>query len=187
MELLTTRFGNENPKESESFKQELQLREKYIKEAQRPVLRAHALNEKAWLLATFGVDLSDAEAVAREGMNLYGQSGIADISNIQDTLAYILMQMNRLEEAETLLSEAAKSNDEDVLFHYGLALWMRGSSQKASTYISRSLAQNYSPSHELYLLRGRIPESGEIFKLIELAGRNIPRPPAKRCPSAPPS
>jgi uncharacterized protein YjbI with pentapeptide repeats len=185
-ELLTKQSANKNPKETKSFKQELKLVDEM--DTSNPAMRARALNERAWTLATFGVDLPDAEHAVREALDIYSansQSALSprDVPNARDTLAYILMQKRELAEAERLLSDAVRNNNHDasILFRYALTLWMQGSEQQAQIYLIRSIAQNYSPGHELYVLRGRIPDGAE--EAIE-AARGIRHTPAK--PPCPP-
>jgi energy-coupling factor transporter ATP-binding protein EcfA2 len=163
-ELLTKQSASKDPKETKSFKQELRS----VDEMASPGLPAQALNERAWTLATFGVDLAEAERAVREALRMYranSQSVLSprDIPNAQDTLAYILMQKGELAEAENLLSEAVRDNSQDdsIVFRYALTLWMQGREQQAQVYLMKSLAQGYSPSHELYVLRGRIPDALE--------------------------
>jgi tetratricopeptide (TPR) repeat protein len=126
------------------------------------------LNEKAWTLATFGVDLNDAEDLVREALKIYGDNGNSvinerEVASTQDTLAYILMQKGKWAEAESLLSGAlrATQEDESVLFRYAVTLWMQGNEQQALIQLTKSIARNYSPSHELFVLRNRIPASLE--------------------------
>ena len=189
-ELLTKQSSNKDPKETKSFKQELKLVEEM--DTSNPAQRARALNERAWTLATFGVDLLDAERAVREALDIYSansQSVLSarDIPNAHDTLAYILMQKGELAEAERLLSDAVAENDQDdgILFRYALTLWMEGREQQAQIYLMKSIARYYSPGHELYVLRGRIPEGVE--SAIEAAGsiRQQHTAPKPRCP--PPS
>ena len=51
--------------------------------SQGPVQRAQMLNEKAWALATFGVDLNDAEDFAREALKIHGGNGNSAIKNVR--------------------------------------------------------------------------------------------------------
>jgi hypothetical protein len=48
-------------------------------------------------------------------------------------------------------------DEEDIFFRYALTLWMQGKEEGARFYLTKSFEQNYSPSHELYLLRKQIP------------------------------
>jgi uncharacterized protein YjbI with pentapeptide repeats len=189
-ELLTKQSDNKDPKATKSFKQEMKVVDEM--ESQNPGLRAQALNERAWTLATFGVDLDQAERVVREALDIYSvNSGsilnARNIPNTKDTLAYILMQKGDLAEAERLLSEALRANSEDdsILFRYALTLWMEGNEQKAQPYLMRSIARNYRPGHELYVLRDRIP--GGVQAAIEAASgiRQERTRPKRPCP--PPS
>jgi hypothetical protein len=184
-ELLTKQSANKDPKETKSFKQELKSVDEM--DTSNPAMRARALNERAWTLATFGVDLPDAERAVREALDIYGansQSALSprDVPNALDTLAYILMQKRELAEAERLLSDAARNNnnqDASILFRYALTLWMQGSEQQAQIYLVRSIAQNYSPGHELYVLRGRIPDGVEAAIDVASGIRQQHKPP---CP-----
>jgi uncharacterized protein YjbI with pentapeptide repeats len=191
-ELLTQQSANKDLKETKNFKQELKQRDDDLMQASNPVSRARALNERAWTLATFGVDLADAEGAVREALDIYNANRQSvprprDVPNAQDTLAYILMQKGDLMEAEKLLSDAVRDDDNDsILFRYALTLWMQGNVQPAQVYLMKSIARNYFPSHELYLLRGRIPDALE--EVVEAAsGNRQQRTPAKPCPSPPPS
>jgi tetratricopeptide (TPR) repeat protein len=159
-ELLTKQTANTDPKTMKSFKDDL-------KSADEMPSQGKMLNEKAWTLATFGVDLNDAEDLAREALKIYGGNGNSvinerEVANTQDTLAYILMQKGKWAEAERSLSDAMRANqDEGVLFRYAVTLWMQGSEQQALIHLTKSIARNYSPSHELYVLRNLIPASLE--------------------------
>jgi tetratricopeptide (TPR) repeat protein len=165
-ELLNKQTANIDPKTMKSFKDELKSVDEMP--SQGPVQRAQVLNEKAWTLATFGVDLNDAEDLVREALKIYGDNGNSVINeravaNTQDTLAYILMQKGKWAEAESLLSGAlpATQEDESVFFRYAVTLWMQGNQQQALIQLTKSIALNYSPSHELFVLRNRIPASLE--------------------------
>jgi tetratricopeptide (TPR) repeat protein len=164
-ELLIKQTANIDPKTMKSFRDELKAVDV---PSQGPVKRAQVLNEKAWTLATFGVDLNDAEDLVREALKIYGDNGNSvinerEVANTQDTLAYILMQKGKWAEAESLLSGAlrATQEDESVLFRYAVTLWMQGNEQQALIQLTKSIARNYSPSHELFVLRNRIPASLE--------------------------
>jgi tetratricopeptide (TPR) repeat protein len=164
-ELLIKQTANIDPKTMKSFKDELKSVDV---PSQGPVNRAQVLNEKAWTLATFGVDLNDAEDLVREALKIYGDNGNSvinerEVANTQDTLAYILMQKGKWAEAESLLSGALRATqaDESVLFRYAVTLWMQGNEQQALIQLTKSIARNYSPSHELFVLRNRIPASLE--------------------------
>ncbi|MFZ2140149.1 MAG: pentapeptide repeat-containing protein [Xanthobacteraceae bacterium] len=164
-ELLIKQTANIDPKTMKSFRDELKSVDV---PSQGPVKRARVLNEKAWTLATFGVDLNDAEDLVREALKIYGDNGNSvinerEVANTQDTLAYILMQKGKWAEAESLLSGAlrATQEDESVLFRYAVTLWMQGNEQQALIQLTKSIARNYSPSHELFVLRNRIPASLE--------------------------
>jgi tetratricopeptide (TPR) repeat protein len=183
-ELFSNQSANKDPKAMKSFKDDL----KSIDEM--PWAPAKILNEKAWTLATFGVDLNDAEDLAREALKIYGGNGNSvnnerDVANAKDTLAYIFMQKGNWAEAESLLSDALRTNeDEAVLFRYAVTLWMQGSEQQALIYLTKSIARNYSPSHELYVLRNQIPARFE--SAIEAASSRRQSAAAKQsCP--PPS
>jgi tetratricopeptide (TPR) repeat protein len=171
-ELLIKQTANIDPKTMKSFKDELKSVDEMP--SQGPVKRAQVLNEKAWTLATFGVDLNDAEDLVREALKIYGDNGNSvinerEVASTQDTLAYILMQKGKWAEAESLLSGAlrATQEDESVLFRYAVTLWMQGNEQQALIQLTKSIARNYSPSHELFVLRNRIPASLE--SAIEVA------------------
>ena len=165
-ELLTNQTGNTDPKTTKSFKDDLKSVDEMP--SQSPLQRAQILNEKAWTLATFGVDLNDAEVFVREALNVYGGNGNSvinerDVANTQDTLAYIFMQEGKWAEAERLLSGALRVNQDDaaILFRYAVTLWMQGNEQQALSPLTTSIARKYFPSHELFVLRNRIPANLE--------------------------
>jgi tetratricopeptide (TPR) repeat protein len=188
-ELLTKQSANKDPKATKSFKEDLKSVDEMP--SQNPRQRAQMLNERAWTLATFGVDLNDAEGVVREALKIYSANGNSVINeravaNTEDTLAYILMQKGQWADAERLLSDALRVNDQDeaILFRYALILWMQGNEQQALIDLTKSIARNYSPSHELYVLRDRIPAGLEAA--IETA-RSRPKGSAAKPPCPPPS
>jgi tetratricopeptide (TPR) repeat protein len=183
-ELLIKQSANKDPKAMKSFKDDL----KSIDEMPWPP--AKILNEKAWALATFGVDLNDAEDFVREALKIYGGNGNSvnnerDVANAKDTLAYIFMQKGKWAEAENLLSDALRTNeDEGVLFRYAVTLWMQGNEQQALIDLTRSIARNYTPSHELYVLRDQIPAR---FETAIEAASSRPQGAAAKPPCPPPS
>jgi len=185
-EVLTKQSASKDPKSTKSFKEDL----KSVDEMSTQDL-AQVLNERAWTLATYGVDLDDAERTAREALKIYGANGNSAIheravANTQDTLAYILMQKRQWAEAETLLSDALRGNNQDeaIVFHYALTLWIQGNEQQAVIHLTKSIARNYSPTHELYVLRDLIPAGLE--SAIEAASIRPPGAAAKP-PCPPPS
>jgi tetratricopeptide (TPR) repeat protein len=188
-QLLTKQSADKDPKATKSFKDDL----KWVDEmpSQDPGQHAQKLNEKAWTLATFGVDLNDAEDFVREALKIYGGNGKSvnnerEVANAKDTLAYIFMQKGKWSEAESLLSDALRTKEDEgeVLFRYAVILWMQGNEQRALIYLTKSIARNYSPSHELYVLRDQIPASFE--SAIEAASSRSRRAVAKP-PCPPPS
>jgi hypothetical protein len=66
--ILIAKFGAEDPKQTETFKQELKLVDENLDQASNSAVRAKALNDKAWRLATYGVDLDQAESAVREAL-----------------------------------------------------------------------------------------------------------------------
>jgi uncharacterized protein YjbI with pentapeptide repeats len=183
-ELLTKQSANKDPKTTKSFKEDLKAVDEM--HSQGP---AQVLNERAWTLATFGVDLTDAERAVREALKIYSanSNSVRDVANTRDTLAYILMQKGEWAEAERLLSDALEVNnqDESILFHYAVTLWMQGKEQQALIQLTKSIARNYSPSHELYVLRDRIPAGLE--SAIEAASSRPQGAAAAKPPCPPPS
>jgi uncharacterized protein YjbI with pentapeptide repeats len=186
--ILTTKFSNEDLKGSESIKQELNLVDENLDQASNSVVRAKALNDKAWTLATLGIDLDNAERAVTEALKIYstvGQSILSprDVGNAEGTLGYILIQKLRLPEAQKFLSNAMRDRDDDasIYFHYALTLWIQGNVGEARIHLTKAIARGYSPSHELYLLRDQIPS--DLEEAIEAASDNRQRTSPKRpCP-----
>jgi hypothetical protein len=197
-EILSEKFAKENPKNSRSFMRYLKEIDEELNRAPKgTTLRATLLNERAWVFATVGIDLGDAELNAREALQVYGAlSSLARTrANVQDTLGYILMQKGNLEEAQRLLSDAvALTDDGEILFRYALTLSMRGNRDHATVNLKKSIGeQGYIPSHELYLLKGRISEqflaeidsaSSERREQLAQEGRRN-RVQTRSCPTGP--
>jgi uncharacterized protein YjbI with pentapeptide repeats len=156
--------------------------------------RALALNGEAWTFAIYGVSLGKAEKAISEAITILNR--LADkspdeplnkkyIPNFKDTLGYILLQQGKLDRALEELKQAASlaQDDPEIAFRYAVALNATGSGPNAIETLISSVATdkgNYSPSHELHLLKDYI--NGEFkTKLGELLDRRtipgIPDPP----------
>jgi hypothetical protein len=177
IEQLVTDYKDLKINEAKVFNNDVALRQKKVKEATVPEDRMQALNELAWTYAIYGTDLEIAKGHSEEALNeikaIKGKSEtwIANSSaNFADTLAYIMLQQGRPEEAEKLLKPGIEiSQDGESMFRYAVALHALASEkegqdkeqleQKAQAYLVNSLKdRNYVPSHELYLLRRYITD-----------------------------
>ena len=132
--------------------------------------RAVALDGKAWALAIHGIDLEEAERVSRGALKTISSSGLSTedkakpLSYISDTLAYILLQKRRAEEAREVKKEDYGVQDPGGIFRHALALYMSGNEKEASDMLRRlEQVKSYSPSHELYLLYSYLMGSGRAF------------------------
>jgi WD40 repeat protein/uncharacterized protein YjbI with pentapeptide repeats len=135
--------------------------------------RAVALDGKAWTLAIHGIDLEEAERVSRGALKTLKSSRLSNedkakpLSYISDTLAYILLQKHRTEEAREVKKEDYGVQDPGGIFRHALALYMLGNEKEASDMLNGSeQVKSYSPSHELYLLYNYLVGSGSGFMEI---------------------
>jgi hypothetical protein len=88
------------------------------------------------------------------------------VSHTADTLGYVLMQKGLIERALPFLEEAGKSRQNPgATFRYALALnKMVGANEKEPIgSLSSAMNRNYSPSHELYLLRDFFSQPGKFM------------------------
>jgi uncharacterized protein YjbI with pentapeptide repeats len=153
--------------------------------------RARALNGKAWTLAIYGVQLETAGKVAEDAI------AIADLlndkvraANFRDTLGYIRLQQGTIADAaDTLKAAVSGSDDPEILFRYAVALNAVGNTPEAIEKLTNSVSTekgNYSPSHELHLLRDYINGDFKttLAKLLDKRPLppGVPDPPL--CPSA---
>jgi tetratricopeptide (TPR) repeat protein len=189
-------------KDTPLFKDEMQYYEKWLNTAPEPTLaRAMALNGKAWALATYGIDLADAERLSQEALMIVrrptekpDESGsvVREEANDMDTLAYIQMQADKMSEAlETLKTAVQKAQEygvtsrNEVIFRYALAQFAAGQRDDAIRNLVLAVERlKYVPSHEMYLLRQHI--KGEFLTNLEsLMSKNLPvsAPPPATCPA----
>src|SRR5262249_8901427 len=101
---LAAQSSGVNYKDTPAFRDEIQHYEKWLSTATEPLARARAMNGKAWALATYGIDLADAERLSQESRALvfrpaYKLGEVSDQANYLDTLAYIQMQKGKIREA----------------------------------------------------------------------------------------
>jgi len=198
---LAAQSSGVNYKDTPAFKDEMQYYEKWLSTAPEPTrARAMALNGKAWALATYGIDLADAERLSQESLMIVrgsaekrDESGsvVREEANDMDTLAYIQMQTRKMSEALENLKAAAQkvrgheANFNAVIFRYALAQFAAGQRDEAIRNLRLALDSGYVPSHEMYLLREHI--EGEFLTNLErLMSKNLPTsaPPPATCPSS---
>jgi len=173
---LVKKFGGADPErrrvvgEYPMFDRELNRFETMLKNTSQ---RAVALDGKAWTLAIHGIDLEEAERVSRGALKTINSSGLSNedkakpLSYILDTLAYILLQKHRAEEACEAKKEDHGVQDPGGIFRHALALYMLGNEKEASDMLKGSeQVKRYSPSHELYLLYDYLVGSGSGFMEI---------------------
>lgn len=150
--------------DSGAFKKDIRdADEDLLREPGSGILRADALNDKAWKLAIWGLQLKEAETAARESLRIIEAmppNPQIDISKAaaSDTLAYVLMQNGRMKEALPYQEFAVTQADAEgvdfggVIFRYALTQFALGQ-QGAKASLQRALnAKKYIPSHELHLL-----------------------------------
>ena len=174
------KFGGADPErrrvvgEYPMFDRELNRFETMLKETSISISqRAIALDGKAWTLAIHGVDLEKAERVCRGALKTINSSllskedKVKPLSYLSDTLAYILLQKHRAEEARDVKKEDYGVQDAGGIFRHALALYMSGNEKEASDMLKGSeQVKSYSPSHELYLLYDYLVGSGSGFMKI---------------------
>jgi tetratricopeptide (TPR) repeat protein len=201
IQTLAARSSGVDYKDSPLFKNEMQYHENRLSHAPEPTLsRAMALNGKAWALATYGIDLADAEKLSQEALVIVrGSAGkpdelsavVREEANDMDTLAYIQMQAGKMSDALENMKAAVQKAQEygvtpnDVIFRYALALFVAGQRDEAIRNLKQALDDmNYVPSHEMHLLKQYI--KGEFLANLEtLVSKNLPKlaPPAATCPA----
>ncbi|MBZ9683340.1 pentapeptide repeat-containing protein [Mesorhizobium sp. CO1-1-2] len=120
-----------------------------------------ALNEWAWLQATYGVQLEKARGFAAEAWELHGSQDLV----IGDTLGYIDLQMGRLQDAERDYSFIGDAAIEGIVpsarYHYALVLAGLGRCDEAQKLIKGITSEGeliYSPTHERVLVPVPIPD-----------------------------
>jgi tetratricopeptide (TPR) repeat protein len=199
---LAAQSSGVNYKDTPAFKGEMQYYEKWLGTAPEPTLaRAMALNGKAWALATYGIDLADAERLSQDALTIVrrpaekpDESGSVarEEANEMDTLAYIQMQTGKMSDALENLKAAVQkvqgheATSNAVTFRYALAQFAAGQRDEAIRYLALAVdSGKYVPSHEMYLLRQHI--KGEFLTNLEtLMSKNLPisAPPPATCPSS---
>jgi Novel STAND NTPase 1/Pentapeptide repeats (9 copies) len=196
---LAARPPGVNYKDSPAFKSEMQLYDNGLSAVPQPTrARARALNAKAWGLATYGVDLADAERLSEESVMIVRQSAekrdetgsdVREEANNMDTLAYIQMQRDKMSEALENLKAAVEKmqgrEGSDLLFRYALAQFVEGQRDEAIRSLTLAVDRGkYVPSHEMYLLRQHIKDEF-LTNLESLMSKNLPTsaPPPATCPA----
>jgi tetratricopeptide (TPR) repeat protein len=186
-------------KDTQAFKDDMQYYQQLLSQESKPTIaQAMALNGKAWALATYGIDLADAERLSRQALTIVRRLGeksaelnavIREEANDMDTLAYIQMQTNKMSEALENLEAAVQKlqgfepNFNAVIFRYALAQFAERKRDEAIRNLMLAVrALKYMPSHEMYLLREHI--KGEFRTNLEsLIGKDLPEsaPPPATC------
>jgi tetratricopeptide (TPR) repeat protein len=199
---LAAQSSGVNYKDTPAFKNEMQYYDKLLSTAPEPTLaRAMALNGKAWALATYGVDLVDAERLSQESLTIIrrlaekpDESGsvVREEVNNMDTLAYIQMQAGQIGKAlENLRAAVQKAQENkvslggDIIFRYALAQFAAGDRDEAIKNLTLAVDNlKYVPSHEMYLLRRYIKDEF-LTTLQTLISKNLPisAPPPATCPA----
>lgn len=145
--------------------------------------RAKSDNDLAWLLATYGANLEEAEVSARHALSLAESLQPVTrtddlLSTLRDTLGYVLLEQNKIVEALTLLTDAAKvSDDGEITFRKAIAHHAVGDEASALEELQRALVtKGYVPSHELRNLISLVGQGGFHDKLASylLRGRTTP-------------
>ena len=199
---LAAQSSNVNYKDTPAFKDDMQYYEKWLSTVPEPTIgRAMALNGKAWALATYGIDLADAERLAQQALTIFrGSAGKPDESgsvareeaNNTDTLAYIQMQAGKMSEALENLKAAIQKMQvheatfgKEVIFRYAVAQFAADQRDEAIKNLKWAVDNlKYVPSHEMYLLRQHIKDEF-LTNLESLMRRNLPEsaPPLAACPA----
>jgi hypothetical protein len=186
-------YPNDRYQQTEAFKNERKIQmEKIAKNKSMSELEAIAQDDLAWLHATYGIDLDAGEAASKRAMHILDSLvGKADPKWIEknnfsfkDTFAYLLMQKGRMQEALPLLKFLVEEAQEGgMMFRYAVTVHAlageKAGSEKetlerdALTHLTEALGKkNYTPSHELYLLRKYI--TGELrAKLQKFVGPHV--------------
>jgi tetratricopeptide (TPR) repeat protein len=148
--------------------------------------RAVLLNRKAWHLAEYGIDLDKAESASRESLQIIAHSSQQDHTlsdaDFKDTLAYILMQIGKIDDAlgiwAAVLGNARTAvAEKEWIFRYAVALSARGRTDEAIKALITAIDEKkYYPSHELYLLRPYINAPPFATRLDELMKKNQSSP-----------
>lgn len=191
--LLSTRYADIRVTETKGFEDEMLEHNVNIGHSARGTIdRANALNGKAWTLATYGVSANkyeEAEKIALEAIEIAKNIAVpkTTLANFQDTLAYVRLQQGKTAEAIQLLAEAvANDTDPGLRFRYAVALNATDNTKDAAENLKLSVsttAGNYTPSHELFLLRNYI--GGEFKGLLNHLLNERPVPDISRpepCP-----
>jgi hypothetical protein len=149
-------------------------------------IRAEALNGFAWMLATYGTSLSSAKDARFSPDECEKATGVPDSAkgaavqaicivdnlnkdgtydavkaNFEDTLGYVLIQTDDLDQAAYHFEKAGKSLDEAGLFRYSIVEYAKGKRDnnvsminKAINDLERSMrSKRYLPSHEFSRLK----------------------------------
>src|SRR5262249_24148788 len=142
---------------------------------ERTFARATALNGKAWALATYGIDLADAEGLSQEALTIVRQpagkpdesgSVVREEVNDMDTLASRQMQAGKMSEGlENLKAAIQKMQGREatfmnaLIFRYALAQFAAGQRDEAIRNLMFALdTLKYVPSQEMYLLEKHIKD-----------------------------
>jgi tetratricopeptide (TPR) repeat protein len=198
---LAPQSADLNYKDTPAFKDDMQYYEKWLSTVPDPTIaRAMALNGKAWALATYGVDLADAERLSQQALTMVRgsagklQSGsvVREEANDMDTLAYVQMQEGKMSEAlENFKAATQKVQGYEatlgkaLIFRYALAQFIAGQRDEAIKNLKRSVdSLKYVPSHEMYLLRQHIKDEF-LTNLESLMNKNFPESaaPSATCPA----
>lgn len=162
--------------------------------------RAKDLNDMAWMLATWGIvgnlgnksvtpskkacttaiGVPDGALEAAEQAVCIGTSlKLAYLENLNDTLAYVLMQTpGRMRDA--LNSYENQTLGPGSLFRAAVAQFAVGDKAKASANLKSSMQQNYVPTHELHTLKAHI--RGELqTELLAYLDTVWPKPVSPAC------
>jgi WD40 repeat protein/uncharacterized protein YjbI with pentapeptide repeats len=174
---FTKRFGKADPAKRRvvgaypMFDRELNRFDTVLNKTSDNILqRLTAMDGKAWTLAIHGIDLVEAERIARDALEIANNSELSNeekvkpLSFVSDTLAYILIQTHRPEEALALKKEDYGMQDPGGIFRHALVFHMLGDEKEALDMLKGSkLAKTYSPSHEMFLLYNYLVGSGRKF------------------------
>ncbi len=134
--------------------------------------RMVALDGISWYRAIWGLELAAAEKTALEAKEIVqGLDPKPDIlteSYVMDTLAYILLQMDRPQEARkwSEIANRAKENP-GATFRHALVLHILGDVSEAEQNLNLAIRRGYWPSSELLLLRRHFSGSNAFVKTLE--------------------